>query len=237
MNTVPTNDVETKKAWDHYWSSKKTRILYDVIAEIYRRVLIRPSLNHFIKKHFKPGDSVLHAGCGSGQVDTNIRKYISITALDISPNALEIYKHENGPEAKTVQGSIFSIPLADQSMQGVYNLGVMEHFYEEDILKILKEFYRVTTPTGKLVLFWPPEFGLSVLFFKALKIIFAKVFRNPDIQFHPDEVCRLKSKAHAEQLLKACGFAIDEYYFGPRDFFTYSVVIATKLGTPKGSNS
>ncbi len=229
MSATQTNDVETKKAWDHYWSSKKTRILYDVIAEIYRRVLIRPSLNHFIRKHFKSGAQVLHAGCGSGQVDSNIRKHIQITALDISPNALEIYKRENGQDAKTIQGSIFSIPLADGSMDGVYNLGVMEHFYEDDISRILKEFYRVTTPTGKLVLFWPPEFGLSVLFFKALKIIFAKVFRNPDIQFHPDEVCRLKSRAHAEQMLKAAGFQIDEYYFGPRDFFTYSVVIAKKI--------
>src|ERR1035437_6228521 len=101
MSITQTNDVETKKAWDHYWSSKKTRILYDIIAEIYRRVLIRPSLNHFIKKSFKPGDVVLHAGCGSGQVDANITKYIQISALDISPNALEIYKKENGPQAKT----------------------------------------------------------------------------------------------------------------------------------------
>ena len=229
MSTSQANGVESKKTWDHYWSSKKTRILYDIVAEIYRRVLIRPSLNHFIKKHFNPGDTVLHAGCGSGQVDSNITKYIQINALDISPNALEIYKKENGPEAKTIQGSIFNIPLPDHSIQGVYNLGVMEHFYEEDIIKILKEFYRVTTPTGKLVLFWPPEFGLSVLFFKALKIIFAKVFRNPDIQFHPDEVCRLKSKEHAQILLKTSGFKIEEYYFGPRDFFTYSVVVATKI--------
>ena len=104
MSSTQTNDEETKKAWEHYWSSKNTRILYDVIAEIYRRILIRPSLNYFIKKSFKQGASVLHAGCGSGQVDSNIRKYIKITALDISPNALEIYKRENGADATTIQG-------------------------------------------------------------------------------------------------------------------------------------
>lgn len=228
MSNVHSNDLETKKSWDLYWSSKKTRILYDIIAEIYRRVLIRPSLNHFIKKYFKKGEVVLHAGCGSGQVDANIREHIKITALDISPNALEIYKRENGANANTIQGSIFSIPLADQSVNGVYNLGVMEHFYEDDIAKILKEFYRVTTVDGKLVLFWPPEFGLSVLFFKMLKWIFAKVFRNPDIQFHPDEVCRVKSREHVENILNAAGFKIEEYYFGLRDFFTYSVIVASK---------
>lgn len=228
MKSIQTNDVETKKAWDHYWSSKKTRILYDIIAEIYRRVLIRPSLNHFIKKHFSKGVAVLHAGCGSGQVDSDIRKHIEITALDISPNALEIYKRENGNDSKVLQGSIFSIPLPDHSMDGVYNLGVMEHFYEDDIQKILKEFHRVTKNSGKLVLFWPPEFGLSVLFFKMLKWIFANFFRNPDIQFHPDEVCRVKSREHVESMLDQAGFKIEEYYFGLRDFFTYSVIVAVK---------
>ena len=229
MNTNQTKDVEAKKVWDHYWASKKTRAIYDITAEFYRRFLIRPSLNYFIKKYFKNGEVVLHAGCGSGQVDSDITKYIQIRALDISPNALEIYRKENGHETKTIQGSIFNIPLAAHSVNGVYNLGVMEHFCEEDIIKILKEFYRVTTPSGKLVLFWPPEFGCSVLFFKALKIIFAKILRNPDIQFHPDEVCRLKSEEHASSLLKSAGFKVEEYYFGPRDFFTYSVVIATKI--------
>ena len=228
MSAPQANDVDTRKAWDHYWSSKKTRILYDFIAEIYRRVLIRPSLNHFIKKHFKKGERVLHAGCGSGQVDSDIRNHIQIVALDISPNALQIYKRENGETAETLQGSIFSIPLPDHSVRGIYNLGVMEHFYEDDIERILLEFSRVVAKDGKLVLFWPPEFGLSVLFFKGLKWIFATFLRKPDVKFHPDEVCRVRSRKHAEELLDRAGFRMAGYSFGPRDFFTYSVIIAQR---------
>ena len=33
-------------------------------------------------KHFPKGSKVLHAGRGSGQVDENIRDYVSITAMD-----------------------------------------------------------------------------------------------------------------------------------------------------------
>jgi SAM-dependent methyltransferase len=228
MKASGMSEVQTKKEWDEYWSSKKTRILYDFIAEIYRRVLIRPSLNHFIRKHFSDGDLVLHAGCGSGQVDSDIRKYVRIIALDISPNALQIYRRENGDDAQTLQGSIFTIPLPEGAVRGIYNLGVMEHFYEDDIQKILLEFSRVLTADGKMVLFWPPEFGLSVLFFKSLKWIFATFLRRSDVQFHPDEVCRVQSRAHVERMLDRAGLRVEEYYFGPRDFFTYSVIIARK---------
>src|SRR6476660_1672349 len=80
------------QGWNEYWGVKKKSggVVYDVIAEFYRKFLIRPSLNHFIKKYFKPGSTILHAGCGSGQVDADIRHHISITGLDISPNALQI---------------------------------------------------------------------------------------------------------------------------------------------------
>ena len=225
---VQARDTEAREVWNHYWSSKKTKggLLYDVVAEIYRRALIRPSLGHFLRKHFKQNSEILHAGSGSGQVDTDIRSYVRITALDISPNALEVYRRENGPDSKTVLGSIFQMPIADASTDGIYNLGVMEHFSESEIVQILKEFRRVLRPNGRLVLFWPPEFGLSVLFFKALKVFFAVVLRKPDVKFHPDEICRLRSKKHAVNLLGQAGFELIDYSFGPRDFFTYSVVVA-----------
>jgi ubiquinone/menaquinone biosynthesis C-methylase UbiE len=83
---------------------------------------------------------VLHAGCGSGQVDEYIVNYIRITALDISPNALRIYKKIHGEKCSTVLGTIFELPFPDQSFDGIYNLGVMEHFTEDDIQKILRSF-------------------------------------------------------------------------------------------------
>lgn len=223
-------DIQAREVWDQYWSSKKTKggLLYDAIAVVYRRVLIRPSLDRFLRAHFKKGSEVLHAGSGSGQVDADIKSYLKITALDISPNALEIYQRENGPNSHVILGSIFQIQLPDNSMDGVYNLGVMEHFSETEIILILNEFRRVMRPDGKLVLFWPPKFGSSVLFFKILTLFFAKVLGKPDVKFHPEETCRLRSRQHAAELLQQAGFKIVEYSFGPRDLFTYAVVVARK---------
>jgi ubiquinone/menaquinone biosynthesis C-methylase UbiE len=225
------NDLLTdKQGWNDYWSAKKKknpRILYDTISEFYRKFLIRPALNYFIKKYFKPGATILHAGCGSGQVDADIRHYVSITGLDLSPNALEIYNRENGGICKSLHGSIFSIPLQAQSVDGIYNLGVMEHFSEDEIGQILLEFKRVLKPQGRMVIFWPPEFGLSVIFFKVLKVLF-KVVTFKDVKFHPDEICRVQSKKHVRQIFEKSGFNVLDYYFGLRDFFTYSVIVVEK---------
>ncbi len=211
--------------WESYWAKKESRVIYDMIAECYRRFIIRPSLNYFIKKHFNKNEKVLHAGCGSGQVDRDIRSYINITALDISSNALQIYKHENGSSSDTVLGDIFSTPFDDAYFDGIYNLGVMEHFSHDEIKNILVECRRIIKPRGKIILFWPPTYGLSVLFFKILKK-FLFLLTRKQYEFHPAEISQLQSKKHALKLLEKTGFELKSYHFGLRDLFTYVVVVA-----------
>lgn len=215
------------QGWDGYWENQNSRLVYDVIATIYRKFIIRKSFNHYISAYFKKGASVLHAGCGSGQIDIDIHDKVSITALDISVNALNVYKKINKNNCRLLHGSIFSIPLPGASMDGVYNLGVMEHFDESDIKKILAEFHRVLKPGGRVIIFWPPEFGVSVMFFKTLKAVLQPFFKK-ELKFHPDEICRIKSKKFALDTFSEAKFNVLEYYFGIRDAFTYSVIVADK---------
>ena len=109
-------------------------------------------------------------------MDADIRHHVSITGLDISVNALRLYRKVNRGHGRALHGSIFEIPLPDGAVDGVYNLGVMEHFTEDEIGRILREFHRVLRRRGRVLVFWPPEFGLSVLFFKGLGWVFRNVF-------------------------------------------------------------
>lgn len=216
--------------WDEYWMKKKSKanFAYDLIAAFYRKFIIRPMLNDFILNNFTKDHKLLHAGCGSGQVDVDITPKRDVRALDISVEALKIYKIENEtPDNKLIHGSIFQIPVLDNSIDGIYNLGVMEHFHEPEIQKILSEFKRILKSKGKIVLFWPPEKGSSVIFLKFVHWIIKNIFSS-DLKLHPDEVCRLSSKKHAEKIINEAGFKFKSYHFGMRDFFTYSVVIAEK---------
>ena len=232
-------EIVDSQSWDYYWQTEENNrffnhsiaglyhFFFNIIAEFYRRFIIRPSLNRFIKKFFSEGAQMLHAGCGSGQVDAAIRGYVWIKALDISSNALKMYKKENGKNSDVLLGTIFHIPLQSGTLDGIYNLGVMEHFRPNEIDAILKEFYRVLKPSGIVIVFWPPEYGLSVLFFKVLKMVL-KLFTGKIYNLHPDEVCRVQSRSYAEDFFVRGNFKVLSYSFNARDAFTYVTVVAQK---------
>ncbi|MBI3501277.1 MAG: class I SAM-dependent methyltransferase [Bacteroidetes bacterium] len=215
--------------WDIYWADKdKTgNAVYDFLAGIYRRLIVKNILNHFVRKYFLEGIKVLHAGCGSGQVDVDIARHIDITALDISRNALRIYKKVHGENSITVQGNIFELPFADNTFDGLYNLGVLEHFTQDEIHQILIESKRVLKPKGRILILWPPTFGFTVFVLDGAHFILNKIFRMK-IKLHPDEITRVKSKKHAVDTFEKAGFRIIEYYFGIRDIFTQAVIVAEK---------
>jgi len=230
MNSKKT--LTDKQNWDAYWNKKDRQNykLYDIIASFYRRFIIKPSLSYYLKKIFNKNSLLLHAGCGSGQVDKDLLEFFYIHAMDISTQALICYKNSNQDcsNHKIFQGSIFEIPIKDESYDGIYNLGVMEHFYEQDLKKILKEFHKILKPEAYLVLFWPPEFGLSVIVLKFVHIILNNVF-NLNIKLHPDEFTRIKSIGKTRKLLQNCGFELCSFNFSFRDFFTHAIIIAKKV--------
>ena len=225
------NPEQIDQNWDEYWSrssKKQSHWAYDQIAIFYRKYIIRPSLTGFIKKYFRAGDKVLHAGCGSGQVDGGISDYIDITALDLSAEALQLYQKFNPQVKNLIHGSIFDIPKTAESFDGIYNLGVMEHFDRQDIHQILLEFYRVLKPGGKIVLFWPPKLGLSVNFLKVVHFILNDVLKK-NISLHPAEIVHIRSPQDARQILQNAGFSLLEYSFGPSDAFTHAIVVGQKI--------
>lgn len=227
METFQGDLLSASREWDDYWNKKnRGGWLYGIVAEFYRKFIIRPTLNRVLRKNFPSGAQLIHAGCGSGQVDADIAADFKITGVDISPRALELYQESN-PRGSVLLSSIFQIRLPDASVDGVYNLGVMEHLTDEEIQTSLIEFHRILKVGGKVVLFWPPEYGLSVLFFKALRGII-KLVSGKDVKFHPDEISRVQSRGWVTERVQQAGYAVTSYEFGPRDVFTYSIIVGQK---------
>lgn len=220
--------------WEDYWENKfmGKRRLYNVVASFYRRRVIKNSLNFFIRKYNKKGSILLHAGCGSGEVDENIATEFEIVALDISEMALQIYHRQVSGNFRTVKGDIRCLPFDNGIFDCVYNLGVMEHLNEYQIIQVLTEFRRVLKNHGKIILFWPPEFGLSVLFFKVCNFLM-KIITKKNLGLYPQELTRIRSKRQIRNFLALTQFKLKDCYFGFRDWFTYVVIVAEK--THEGS--
>lgn len=224
------SDNESKRSpdsiqWDIYWNTKSTgSAIYSGIASFYRRRIIKQSLEKTIQKVFPPNSSLLHAGCGSGEVDVALGYFASITALDFSMAALCEYRKIHPVNGKLLAADLFKLPFADGSFDGVFNLGVMEHFTETEIVVALKEIRRVLANGGKVVLFWPPVWGLSVIALLAAHKLLAIVGRK-GARLHPVEHSLIRSRRACEEWFDAAGLELQSFHFGWSDFFTHQRIV------------
>ena len=219
--------------WNLYWAKaqgiQRKKGLYEAIAEFYRNQIISRSAARLLSRHFPDGEErlYLHAGCGSGGSDWRIRLEKSrFHFLDIAPVALALHRGQPVRLSRCyVGGDIFRLPYRDRSVDGIFNFGVMEHFTEEEIGRILSEFRRVLKPDGRLLLFWPPDFGLSVLALGAFLGV-ANRFRRDPLKLIPDEISRVHSFRWVQELMAKSHFNVADLEFGPGDLFTYVAVSA-----------
>lgn len=226
--------------WDSYWrraEGSERKGLYERIAQFYRNRIISRSAAKTLSRHFTDaeGKNYLHAGCGSGGSDRRIPLMRPrFHFMDLSPVAIRLHRKQPMPlKRRYACGDIFRLPYGTGSMDGIFNFGVMEHFSEPQIEQILSEFNRVLHADGRMVLFWPPDFGLSVLalgFFTRV----ANPFRRRPLKLHPDEVSRIHSFGWIRGVMAKSGFKVVRAEFGPRDLFTYVAIIAEK-GKDRGA--
>jgi dolichol-phosphate mannosyltransferase len=221
-------EMQDPQGWDSYWEGKdkKSLLAYDIVATVYRNAFIKSILTSVVHREFAPGSKLLHAGCGSGQVDTDVQTHAKVTAVDISVPALQMYAREN-PTATTMRADILDLPFPDASFDGAYNLGVVEHFEGAQLEKLFSELARVTKPNGKVVLFWPHRRATSAAVLDAAHYVLNDVLHK-NVRLHPAEPTRLHSKEQAERYLNDAGFDLHRYDFGARDLFVQAVVVGRR---------
>ncbi len=219
--------MDEKKEWDRYWqtASEKKSFLGDVFTA-YRKQILARGLSHYVEKYFPKKGIFVEAGSGSSQTSVRLKKHKrKFIAVDISSEALSEAK-KNPLISKTIRADIRKLPFPDSSIDGIWNLGVMEHFSKDDIQKILLEFRRVLKKDGVLLLFWPPRYAPYHYFFRFIH--FLGRLMGKEWQFFPDEPSQLKSKKEAEIILRNAGFSA-KIHFSFRDGFTYLVVVSEKI--------
>ena len=220
--------------WDHYWNDTEvTRLtrFYKVIASFYRNRIIGPHLKYNLLTEFKGYKvvSLMHAGCGGGEVDLYVPKNFQVVGLDFSSEALISYRNLH-PSSTTVLGDILKLSELgiSERFDGIYNLGVMEHFSRDQNIRILEGFNKLLKPGGKIILFCPPSFGLSAMFLDSLHFAMKLFQGNRFRALVPDEPNRYKRRWALKQDLETSGFKLIRSTFTYRDLFTFVTVVAIK---------
>lgn len=219
-------ELVDKKRWDKCWLSlEQDRKLFSRLARLTRRMIFQPAVKYYTDRYFPVRGAFVEMGCGTAESSIRIdRRSRTLFGLDYSNVALRSAGRLHCFTG-LIQGDIFALPCKSGSLDGIWNLGVMEHFSEVQLVDCLREFRRVLKSDGIILLFWPPEWNASRWVLGPIERI-VKVFSRKPFTFFPGEVSRLRSINQARTLLEANGFQPIALEFSWRTAFIHVVVVA-----------
>lgn len=160
--------------WDEYWDVKNP--LYKSLSKIYRKYIMAPTVKKYYDGYFPNKGIFLEAGSGTSEISMTVSKKKRIfISLDINEKVLKFIK--NPKTDFKIKGDILKLPFRSNTIDGIFNAGVMEHFNLKELEIILKEFERVLKYDGYIILFWPWEYSITTTLFRT-KVISDIIFKN-----------------------------------------------------------
>jgi len=119
----------------------------------------------------KPGERILEAGCGTGNLALKIKERGGdVIGVDNCKEALEIYKKKD-PNAKVVLADLREkLPFPDNFFDKITCNNTLYAIPKEKQLNVLKEFYRILKPGGKIVIVNPIKGAKPIkIYFEGIK--------------------------------------------------------------------
>lgn len=144
----------TPEIWEKHWNElKEKKVFFGHLLQLYRKYVIAPSVKYYLDKHFNKEGVYSECGVGTGQTLQRVRKdKQKFYAVDFSRKALEEARKIEQFD-KCILADIRNLPFGNKSIDGIWNLGIMEHFEAEELDSVLLEFRRVLKPKGKAIMF------------------------------------------------------------------------------------
>lgn len=129
-------ELQTHRVEDeHWWYRGRRRVLARLIATL----------------RLPPGARILDAGCGSGRNMVELARFGAVTGIELSGVSAAVARRREVGDV--VEGSVETLPFADDSFDFAVCLDVIEHL--DDDIGVLRELRRVIAPGGTLLLTVP----------------------------------------------------------------------------------
>ncbi|MFH1331686.1 MAG: class I SAM-dependent methyltransferase [archaeon] len=198
--------------WNAHWKNLNRSFLNKVFV-FFRANVIANDVAKSLDENFPHDGVFLDSGSGTSQTSVKIpkrgRKFVAMDIADI------IFHDQPKIVDYRVNGDVLRLPFRDNSLDGIWNVGLMEHFRQGELDVILNEFNRVLKRGGKAVLFWPPRYGPV-----ALLIRFLSVFR-----MFPEEPSLIKSKRWVKGVVERNGFSLVDVKWPLRGALIHHTVV------------
>ena len=188
----------------------KTIAAYDQSPDKYfesTREMIPPhEFSRFVKSVKGLSNRVLDAGCAFGRDSSAFHDAgFEVTGIDLSAGLLQKARELN-PELDFKKMDVRSLDFANDAFGGIWCHAVLLHLNDEDIVKALKEFYRVLKPGGTLFVSFKKGEGTQEVL---------EAFSSEASRFYNS-----KTIEPLRSILQEIGFGdIDAYYINEQELF------------------
>lgn len=209
--------------WDNYFNQDKPSFFKNLLS-LHRKIILTRALKYYADVYFPARGIFAELGSGTSESSTRVvsndRK---VVALDYNYYVLA----KRNLLKDKVQGNVLALPFRSSSIDGAFNLGVMEHLSEEEIGAALKEAVRVMKAGARLLLFWPASFSLHEVILNSIAS-FLKIFLRKEVRFFPDEINLYRNRKWILGLIENTGLRLKKTHFNTRDLFSYQVIVLVK---------
>ena len=214
--------------WSAHWSEDHQGRVSQKFFSFYRKAVFARTVGYFVNRYFAEQGVFVEAGSGTAESSVGIDNRNGarvLVALDIvfpvlalCPPIMDVRLCADG----------FNLPFRDSSLEGIWNLGVMEHFTHDQIDEMLREFRRVLVPGGRIILCWPAKNSIPQKLLYLVEYFMNLKKRERRFQFHPDEISQLASNQQARDVLQRNGFAPLYVDYGLRSLMAFKSVVGEK---------
>ena len=215
--------------WTKHWSDSNQISASQRFFSFYRKAVFARAVAYFIERYLPAEGLLVEAGSGTSETSMLIDKRgggRTLVALDLIRPVLE--RCHPVMDVKAC-GDIFALPFQSGSVDGIWNVGVMEHFTHDQIDAILREFRRVLKPGCRVVLLWPAKFSIPQRILRVLEwFINLRRNREDKFRFHPDEISQLRSVRQGKEVLTRNGFRPVAIDIGLRTLMAFETIVGEK---------
>ncbi|OHA41238.1 MAG: hypothetical protein A3G59_02860 [Candidatus Taylorbacteria bacterium RIFCSPLOWO2_12_FULL_47_20] len=221
-------DKKSETDWLRHWSGDSQQSFSQRFFSFYRKAVFARTVSYYFERFFPKRGVFVEAGSGTSESSERIDKKNGDRTLIAADIVLPILDHCHPIMDIKICCDIFRLPFADNSLNGIWNLGVMEHFIDSQIDAILREFRRVLAPGARVILFWPGTNSLPQKILRLLEKLINFRGKNRDFKFHPDEISQLKSAKQGYDILRRNGFEPKFVDYGFRSLMAFRTLVGEK---------
>ncbi len=219
--------------WTKHWGHANQELFSQKFFSLYRKQVFARTVAWFVDRFFPERGVFVEAGSGTAETSMRIDKRGGARVLVAADIIMPVLQQVHPVMDVKVGADNFRLPFGEGRVDGIWNVGVMEHFTHDLIDAMMRDFHRVLAPGAPVLLLWPatdslPQKGLRLV----EKVINRKAEGGEKFQFHPDEISKLRSSQEGRDVLIRNGFEPVFVDGGLRSLMAFKTVVGRKPTRP-----